>query len=53
MNRINTQYREADIVITLECELYEFYNGSVKEVNYARKCLLSDTSGSVINAERF
>ena len=53
LERINTKNREEDIVVTLECELYEFYNGSVKEVNYARQQMLSSTNGSVVNAERF
>ena len=35
--RINTENREEDIVVTLECELYEFYNGAIKEVMLARK----------------
>lgn len=29
---IDKQNREKDIEITLECELYEFFNGAVKEV---------------------
>ena len=52
LEAINTKNREEDIVVTLECELYEFYNGAVKEVNYARKQMLSQTTGSVVNAER-
>jgi len=53
LEHINTKNREDDIIVTLECELYEFYNGSVKEVNYARQQMLSSTNGSVVNAERF
>ena len=37
MARIDADNREEDIVVTLECELYEFYNGAVKEVMVARK----------------
>ena len=51
--RIDAENRESDIVVTLECELYEFFNGAVKEVNLARKQMLSSTQGSVINSERF
>ena len=34
---IDAENREEDIVVTLECELYEFYNGAVKEVMVQRK----------------
>lgn len=37
LQRVNEEYREEDIVVTLECELYEFYNGAIKEVQLARK----------------
>ena len=30
----------------------EFYNGSIKEINFARKNMLSETTGSVVNADR-
>ena len=53
LKKINEENREQDIVVTLECELFEFYNGAVKEVNYARKCMLTETTGNVVNAERF
>ena len=53
MARIDAENRETDIVVTLECELYEFFNGAVKEVNLARKQMLSTTQGSVVNSERF
>ena len=39
--------------MTLDCELFEFYNGAVKEVSIARKTMLSDTPGHVVSAERF
>ena len=51
--KIDADNRETDIVVTLECELYEFFNGAVKEVNLARKQMLSTTQGSVVNSERF
>ena len=53
LSKIDKENREEDIVVTLECELFEFYNGSVKEVSYARKCMLTSTKSSVINSERF
>ena len=53
LDSIDAKFREQDIVVTLECELYEFFNGSVKDVQYARKQMLSETQGSVVNAERF
>ena len=53
LEQINQANREADIDVTLDCELFEFYNGAVKEVNIARKTMLSETPGSVVNAERF
>ena len=37
LDRIDAENREEDIVVTLECELYEFYNGAVKEVMVQRK----------------
>ena len=52
ITQINKKHRQEDIVVTLQCELYEFYNGAVKEVHYARKQMLSSTTGSVVNAER-
>ena len=53
LDKIDQKYREQDIVVTLECELFEFYNGAIKEVNYARKEMLSVTDGNVVNAHRF
>ena len=50
--KTNEQYREKDIEVTLDCELGEFYNGSIKEFNFARKEMLSETTGSVVNADR-
>ena len=38
--------------MVLDCELSEFYNGSIKEINFARKNMLSETTGSVVNADR-
>ena len=53
LEKINAAHRQQDIVVTLECELYEFYNGAVKDVTYARKQMLSQTAGNVVNSERF
>ena len=53
METINAENREDDIVVTLECELYEFFNGAIKDVSLARKQMLSQTQGSVVNADRF
>ena len=53
LQRINAENREEDIIVTLECELYEFYNGAVKEVSVSRKQMLSSTAGCVVNTERF
>ena len=38
--------------MTLDCDLREFYNGSIKDISFARKCMLSETTGSVVNADR-
>ena len=38
---IAKKHRAEDIVVVLECELFEFFNGAIKEVEYARKKLLS------------
>ena len=35
--------REEDIQITVECELYEFYSGALKEIQYSRKKMLAAT----------
>ena len=53
LDKINAKHRQPDIEVELECELHEFYNGCVKEVNIARKEMLSQTESSVVNAERF
>ena len=53
LQRIDAENREEDIIVTLECELYEFYNGAVKEVSVSRKQMLSSTTGCVVNTERF
>ena len=53
LKKIDEENREADIEVTLECELFEFYNGSIKDVNVARKCMLTETKNSVVNAENF
>ena len=45
--------RAEDIVVTLQCELFEFYNGAIKEINYARKKLLAATDASDNCPERF
>lgn len=31
-----------DIVIELECSLYEFYNGSLKKINFSRELMSHD-----------
>ena len=36
-------HRAEDVESELECELYEFYNGAIKEVNYFKKKMLSTT----------
>jgi len=41
LETINAENREDDIVVTLECELYEFFNGAIKDVSLARKQMLS------------
>lgn len=43
LEKIAKEVRPEDIVVELECELYEFYNGAIKEVEYARTQLLSTT----------
>lgn len=53
LEQINRRNREPDIDVTLECELFEFFNGAVKEVNIARKTMLSETQGNVVSSERF
>ena len=40
-------------MVTLECQLFEFYNGAVKEVNYARTKLLFSTDAKETKPERF
>ena len=49
---LDKQHRAEDIEVTLDCELSDFYNGSIKEINFARKNMLSETTGSVVNADR-
>ena len=53
LEQIDKKHRAEDIVVTLECTLYELFNGTIKEVTYARKQMLSTTSGYVINENRF
>jgi DnaJ homolog subfamily B member 4 len=53
LDQIDSKHREQDIEVVLDCELCELYNGCIKEVNIARKQMLSTTEGSVINAHRF
>ena len=33
--------------------MFEFYNGAIKEINYARKRMLAATEANEIKAERF
>ena len=41
--KVEKEARAEDIVVTVECELFEFYNGAVKEINYQRKKMLAAT----------
>lgn len=41
-----------DIVVTVECELAEFYCGALKEVLYSHTKMLAATEGSVIKNKR-
>ena len=52
-DRIAEERKAEDIVVVLECELFEFYNGAVKEVEYPRRKLLSTTESYVTDGERF
>lgn len=53
LEKIGKDHRAEDIEVTLECELFEFYNGAIKEVEFVRKSLLSTTDGTVNESERF
>ena len=53
LDQIEKDQRAEDIVITLECELFEFYNGAIKEISYARRKMLAATEASTTTAERF
>ena len=53
LERIEKSCRADDIVVVLECELFEFFNGAIKEVEYARKKLLSTTEQSVTEPHKF
>ena len=53
LEQIEKDCRAEDIVVTLECELFEFYNGAIKEVSYARRKMLAATEASTTQAERF
>jgi DnaJ-class molecular chaperone len=48
LEKIAQKEKPEDIVVVLECELFEFYNGAVKEVSYARKEMLSSTPESMV-----
>ncbi len=50
LERIAKDKRAEDIVVVLECELFEFYNGAIKEVEYVRKILLSTTEQTATEA---
>ena len=53
LEQIAKDKRAEDIVVTLECELFEFYNGAIKEVSYARTKLMVSTEAKETKAERF
>ena len=52
LEQLAKQSKAEDIVVTLECELFEFYNGAIKEVNYARTIILVSTDAKETKAER-
>ena len=52
LEQLAKQSKAEDIVVTLECELFEFYNGAIKEVNYARTMILVSTDAKETKAER-
>ena len=52
LEQLEKENKAEDIVVTLECELFEFYNGAIKEVNYARTILLVSTDAKETKAER-
>ena len=41
--QVEQEARAEDILVTVECELFEFYNGAVKEINYTRRKMLAAT----------
>ena len=43
MEQVEQEARAEDILVTVECELFEFYNGAVKEINYTRRKMLAAT----------
>ena len=53
LEKLAEEKRAEDITVTLECELFEFYNGAVKDVSYARTKLLSTTSGTQVESHSF
>lgn len=53
MEQIAKRERPEDIVVVFECELYEFYNGAVKEVEFARKQMMSSTEESIVQPVTF
>ena len=52
LEQMSKDARAQDIVVTLECQLFEFYNGAIKEVNYARTKLLVSTDATETIPER-
>ena len=52
LEQLSKDARAQDIVVTLECQLFELYNGAVKEVNYARTKLLVSTDATETIPER-
>jgi len=53
LQQINIANREDNIEVLLECELSEFYRGTVKEVTVSRKQMQTVTEGHLMNNDRF
>ena len=48
IQKIDDEMHKEDIEVTVECELFEFYCGALKEINYSKNKMLAATSGSYI-----
>ncbi len=47
--KLGAQAKAQDVEVTVECSLFEFYNGALKDVSYERSVVYENNDGSHVD----